>query len=494
MSKALHLKNISKAQKEITSKKERMKHATMRQRYHFMAEEGWINDPNGLIFFRGKYHFFYQYNPYDPYWGTMHWGHAISDDMLHWEYLPIALAPSEPYDDHKEGGCFSGSAIEHNGKLYIFYTGTTNYGDGFVQTQCMAYTEDGVHFEKYDKNPIIAAPEGYEHNNFRDPKVWKHENCFYMVCGAKKDNLAKAILYKSTNLTDWDYFNVLIESRGEYGYMFECPDFYPLDNKYVFMFSPMGLQERSSVYLVGDMDYRTGKFIPSLTGEIDWGYDFYAPQSFMDAKGRRLIVAWANAWDWMPWWKDWGPSYKENWCGSFNLPREVKLMPNHTLQFVPIEEVKLLRNNKQEYFDIHVHGTSFSISAGDGVAFESNMILDLEATSAKRVILNLRCGNGKGTNVCFDLEKAEITFDRNNSDGWSVGCSRSPLCLKDKTKLDIHVFADQSSIEIFSSQYQNNHSCNVFADSSQNQNFVIAEGGEAVFKSISSWGLDCAIV
>ncbi len=116
----------------------------------------------------------------------MHWGHAVSEDMIHWEYLPVALAPSEPYEDHLKGGCFSGSAIEFDGKLYLIYTAATNHGNGFVQTQCVAYSEDGIHFEKYEKNPVLTAPEGISPDSFRDPKVWKHEDSYYMVCGASK--------------------------------------------------------------------------------------------------------------------------------------------------------------------------------------------------------------------------------------------------------------------------------------------------------------------
>ena len=119
MSKELMLQNIEKAQHEIDSKKNIVKNGKMRQRYHFMAQTGWLNDPNGLIYFRGKYHIFYQYNPYEGFWGSIHWGHAISDDMMHWEYLPLALAPSETYDDHPRGGCFSGSAAQHDGKRCI---------------------------------------------------------------------------------------------------------------------------------------------------------------------------------------------------------------------------------------------------------------------------------------------------------------------------------------------------------------------------------------
>lgn len=489
MSVELFNENLEKAQAEINEKKKLIENAKMRQRYHFMAEQGWINDPNGLIYFRDKYHFFYQYNPFNSYWGEMHWGHAISDDMINWEYLPIALAPSEHYDHHKEGGCFSGSSIEHEGVLYVLYTGTTNYGDGFIQTQCLAYSEDGVHFEKYEKNPIITAPEGYEQANFRDPKVWKHGDHFYLICGAKKDNLAKALLYKSSNLKEWEFVNVLAESRGELGYMWECPDFYSLGDKHVLMFSPMGLHERTTVYLVGDMNYETGKFDYHTTGEIDWGFDYYAPQSFLDHKGRRLIVGWANAWDWMPWWKDWGPTFKENWCGSFGIPREVKLCDDNTLQFIPVEEFQLLRFDEKKFENIEIGNNKYEVTAGDGVAYEIKMEIDLKKTTAESFSLLLRCSEDKETVINFDLKKSELTFDRNNSDGWSKGISRSIIKHKNKDTLDIHIYSDQSSIEIFTCNYQIIHSCNVFAGNEQNKNYIVSKNGELSINSLITWGM-----
>ncbi|SCP98924.1 glycoside hydrolase family 32 protein [Anaerobium acetethylicum] len=489
MSQALLKENIEKAQEKIDADKPLMKNAKMRQRFHFMAEQGWINDPNGLIFFRGKYHFFYQYNPYDAYWGAMHWGHAVSDDLVHWEYLPVALAPSEHYDDHKEGGCFSGSSIEHDGKLYLLYTGTTNYGEGFVQTQCLACSEDGVNFKKYENNPVITAPDGYEQANFRDPKVWKHEEYFYMVCGAKKDNLAKALLYRSKNLKEWEFVNVLAESRGELGYMWECPDFYPMGDKYVLMFSPMGVHERTTVYLVGDMDYETGKFTYNSTGEIDWGFDFYAPQSFLDGKGRRIIVSWANAWDWMPWWKDWGPSFKEKWCGAFNIPREVVLCEDNTLKFVPVEEMALLHYDEKRLENVNVYNQKIPFEAGDGIAYELRAKIDLTKTTAKRLKFLLRCSDKEQSVISFDLEKAEMKFDRNNADGWSKGVSRSPLKKQDKKTLDICIFSDQSSIEVFADDYKNNHSGNVFADNNHNRNYIVADEGSVYFTEIITWGM-----
>ena len=219
MSRQRMQENIAKAQLEIERMKDRIAQGKMRQKYHFMPQTGWLNDPNGLIFFKGKYHFFYQFHPYNGFWAYMHWGHAVSEDMLHWEYLPVALAPSEEYDDHLDGGCFSGSAIEHDGKLFLMFTGTANNGRGFEQTQCIAYSEDGIHFEKYEGNPVLTAPEGIPTWFFRDPKVWKHEDMFYMVCGGNRNENAQALLYRSPDMFHWEPFSVLAESRGEWGYM-----------------------------------------------------------------------------------------------------------------------------------------------------------------------------------------------------------------------------------------------------------------------------------
>lgn len=489
MSKELMKQNIEKAQREIDSKKDIVKKGKMRQRYHFMAQTGWLNDPNGLIYFRGKYHFFFQHNPYNGFWDSMHWGHAVSDDMLHWEYLPLALAPSETYDNHLRGGCFSGSAIEHDGKLFLMFTGATNEGKGNEQTQCIAYSEDGIHFEKYAGNPVLTAPEGVPTDCFRDPKVWKHEDTYYMVCGASRDNKGQALLYRSKDMIHWTFFNVLAESRGEWGYMWECPDFYPMGDKYVLTFSPMGAGEHTSVYLVGDFDYLTGKFCCHVSGEIDWGLDYYAPQSFLAPDGRRIIVGWSNEWEWMPLWKDWGPTYKEGWCGFFNIPREVRMRKDGTLQFLPIREVETIRENPKRIAELAVSEEYTELEAGDGVCFELKLKIDLERTNADELELDLRCGAERKTICLFHFKKGEMCVDRNAADGWSKGVSRSVLYLQGKKELDVHILSDQSSLEIFTDQYQNNHSNNIFAKASQNQLRVRARGGNAVLTDIETYGL-----
>lgn len=480
--------NLKKAQKEIELKRDEVKKGKMRQRYHFMPETGWMNDPNGLIFFRGKYHFFYQCNPYSGFWDSMHWGHAVSDDMLHWEYLPLALAPGEVYDDYQKGGCFSGSAIEHEGKLFLMYTAVSHDENGDKQTQCIAYSEDGIHFEKYPGNPVLTAPEGVAASQFRDPKVWKHGDTFYMVCAGSRYGRGQALLFRSENMLDWTFFNVLSDNRGEWGKMWECPDFFPMGDKYVLTFSPIGVGDHTAVYQIGEFDYETGRFNSTICREIDWGLDYYAPQSFLAADGRRIMAAWANEWEWMPQFKDWGPAYREGWCGFFNIPREVRMAEDGTLQFLPIREICALRENPFRKDELIVTEET-ALKAGDGVSFELKMKIDLTRTDAEKVELDLRSGDGKKTVCLFDLKKAELSVDRNQADGWSSGVSGSSLELKNKEELDIHILSDQSSLEIFTDRYRNNHSGNVFASNEQNGIEIRAYGGTLVLKDIESYGL-----
>lgn len=490
MSQELMIQNIQKAQREIDRKKETVEKGRMRQKYHFMPQTGWMNDPNGLIYFRGKYHIFFQYNPYGCFWDSMHWGHAISDDMLHWEYLPLALAPSQSCDNHPKGGCFSGSAIEHDGKLFLMYTAATNTGKGNEQTQCIAWSEDGIYFCKYEGNPVITAPEGVLPGEFRDPKVWKHEDTFYMVCAASRHDKAQALLYRSKDMLHWSFFNVLAESRGEGGRMWECPDFFQLEDRFVLTYSPIGVGDHTSVYQVGDFDYKTGKFFSHTTEEIDWGFDYYAPQSFLAPDNRRIVVTWANEWEWMPHFRDWGATFTEGWCGHYNVPREVKLVGDR-LQFVPIRELETLRKDPviTEEIALSDKEEKTELTAGDGVIFELKFGIDLEKTDADQIELELRCGGDKKTVCTFDLKNGELRVDMNHTDEWSHGISRSVLFLKGKKELDVHIYSDQISLEIFTNQYQNNHSSNIYPEDTQNQIFIRSKGGNAILRRIESYGL-----
>lgn len=189
----------------------------MRFQYHFEPKKGWMNDPNGLIYFRGQYHAFFQHNPYAPRWGKMHWGHAVSSDLIHWQELPIALYPDQAYEN--AGGCYSGSAVEKDGRLYLFYTSVSRR---WGQTQSMAYSDDGIHFTKYAANPVISEnPLGY--SDFRDPKVTCIDGKYYMVVGTGDKCTASRLpvaLRSSASAKLYQKWSKTPELRGFRGFSF----------------------------------------------------------------------------------------------------------------------------------------------------------------------------------------------------------------------------------------------------------------------------------
>lgn len=291
---------------------------------HFEPEAGWINDPNGLCFFKGQYHAFFQHYPHAPKWGPMHWGHAVSDDLIHWKELPIALYPDMPYENG--GGCFSGSALERDGRLYLMYTSVSKEQG---QTQSMAVSEDGLHFVKLPENPVIArSPLDTENRDFRDPKIFSYKNEYRMVCGAGVDGLASVLLFRSDDLLHWRYMNPIFQSR-EYGPVPECPDLFPLGDKWVLLFSRMD-ETRSVQFVIGDFDGE--RFIPESFQQPEVGTDFYAAQSFLDNKNRRLVIGWLF---------NWNRTVPENAvrAGALSLARELSLQ-NGRLFMAPAAEAK----------------------------------------------------------------------------------------------------------------------------------------------------------
>ena len=302
-----------------------------RLQYHFEPETGWMNDPNGLIYFRGKYHVFFQHNPYAPRWDKMHWGHAVSTDLIHWEELPIALFPEEEYEN--DGGCFSGSAVEREGRLYLFYTSVSHE---LKQTQSVAYSDDGIHFTKYPGNPVIREnPLGYA--DFRDPKVTLIDGTYYMVVGTGDASGGKVLLFTSGNLLDWTYVGILFEG-ADYAHCIECPDFFKLDDKYVLMFSKINATERATHFVVGD--FVDGKLENYSICRPEWGEDFYAPQSFWDGE-RRIMIGWMYHWG------------KEapvgcNFAGALSIPRELKLVDSQVYNY-PVKEARALLTKENAY-------------------------------------------------------------------------------------------------------------------------------------------------
>ena len=337
--------------------------AAERPMFHLTPYTGWMNDPNGFSFYQGKYHLFYQYNPYDTIWDAMHWGHAVSTDLLHWEFLPAALAPDEWYDDI---GGYSGSAIEMpDGRQMLLYTAVREEGGNKpveVQTQCVAFG-DGLNYTKAPENPLIdeqMLPEGYDRSNFRDPRIMQDaDGTSRCIVGARKENKLGALLkYKSADGLHWEYDGVLIENDGRLGLMWECPDFFELDGKSVILISPQDMlpegfeyhNGNGTVVLIGSCD-ASGRFIPETDHAIDYGIDFYAPTTMLSPDGRRIMIGWMQNWDTT---KLTG-SQDRNWFGQMTLPRELSIR-NGRLYQQPIRELEQFRSGCVHYENVLVEG------------------------------------------------------------------------------------------------------------------------------------------
>lgn len=335
--------------------------------FHLTPRTGWMNDPNGFSWYNGEYHLFYQYNPYDTQWGPMHWGHAVSSDLLHWKYLPAALAPDEACD---RDGCFSGSAVTlPDGRQLLMYTGVVrerlaNGGSGEVQTQCLA-VGNGVDYEKYEKNPVLDErdiPEGGSRYDFRDPKMWQEEDGSYrcVVGNRAADGSGQILLFSSRDGFVWHYDRVLTASRNRFGRMWECPDFFPLDGKWVLVVSPQDMLPSGFEYhngngtlcLIGDYDKGTGEFTEVSDQAVDYGIDFYAPQTLLAPDGRRIMIGWMQNWDTC------GHRRKqeEAWFGQMSLPREL-FIRNGRLCQRPVRELDSLRTARVSYENVTVSGT-----------------------------------------------------------------------------------------------------------------------------------------
>lgn len=382
---------------------------TERPGFHLSARIGWMNDPNGFSFYNNQYHLFYQYHPYNSNWGPMHWGHAVSRDLLHWEYLPVALAPDSDYD---RDGCFSGSAVTlQDGRHLLMYTGVSKetQSDGSmlaVQTQCLAIG-NGTDYEKYPQNPVLGEedlPDGGSKYDFRDPKLWQEKDgsfrCVVGNCDNKKDG--QIVLYSSQDGFHWKYEKVLITNKGRFGKMWECPDFFMLDGKQVLITSPQDMLPYNFEYhngngtlcLIGKYDDETKTFIEEKNQAIDYGIDFYAPQTILTPDGRRIMIGWMQNWDSC----SINPEERP-WFGQMSLPRELSIKDGRLFQ-KPVQELENIRGEKVMY---------------QNVTFKD--IIKLDGIKGRKVDLELSICSGDSQNV---YKKFAVRFAQNETFQTSV--------------------------------------------------------------------------
>ena len=402
--------------------------------FHITGEKGWINDPNGVIKFQGKYHVFYQHHPYSNEWGPMHWGHVVSEDLLHWTYLPIALTPGDEFD---KDGCFSGSSIVVGDRLYVVYTGyiANEVEEKVIQQQCIAYSDDGVNFTKLGL--IIGKdklPKGYASNDFRDPKIFKRGETYYILVAARKlDAKGRILMYKSKDLLNWEFIADVLE-EGSTGKMIECPDFiedlglltYCEQDQVVDGYKHLNIN--STYYRHGEL--KNNKFVSDSYGMIDYGFDFYAAQTI---PGENYLIGWLDMWGRLY------PSAKYGFVGQLTVPRKVSVENGKLLQ-KPVIFGKL--SEKTALF-----GTYKShITVGT---------LELEVENLNNLEINLRQGEDQVTK--FYLDGNDFVFDRSKSGEALGGLEKDELSLKGIRKMPyekkekdiIYIVMDKYSVEIF---------------------------------------------
>lgn len=418
-----------------------------RQKFHVQPKTGLLNDPNGFSFYKGRYHLFYQWFPLGPVHGVKYWYHMSSENLVDWQDEGIALEPDSFYDSH---GVFSGSGLVVEDQLHLFYTGNTRTDDWVrIPYQCHAIMDASGNIVKADSPLISDSPAGFT-DNFRDPKVFEYQGHYLALIGAEtSEHRGKVVYYKSDNLKDWEYQGIIgTKPYPNAGFMWECPDYFEQDGQGVLLFSPQGMQAEGdrfqnifqSGYLLGaPIDFQTGQFDHGAFQELDKGFDFYAPQTMQDPLGRRLLVGWLGL-----------PGVDcvtddDGWAHCLTLPRELVIENNHLYQR-PIPELKALRKAHHSYSgDLHEE----TIDLQD-ISRTYELKLKVTAEELEHFALTLRKGHGEETVFSYDHHAGKLELDlRKSGKTVTAEYGRTRSCDFQAEYLELHLFLDESSLEIF---------------------------------------------
>jgi beta-fructofuranosidase len=423
-----------------------------RPQYHLLPAANWMNDPNGPIYYRGKYHMFFQYNPNGAFWGDMHWDHAVSTDMVHWQHLPVALAPTPGGAD--ADGCFSGTAVLQDGEVVLLYTGVRSVPEAqatikdgahsLLETQCLATSTD-PELRTWTKLPapvIAVPPQGMAVHGFRDPSPWRQGDWWYMVVGSGIEGKAGAVLlYKSKDLRSWEFMHILVQREGSIALatehqaqreVWECPEFFALGGKHVLIYSTSG----KTYWMAGTLEPKAMTFHPETTGVLDYG-SFYAPKTQLDKAGNRIL------WGWIPEMRPEAEHKAAGWAGMISLPRVLTLGSDGRLGIDAAAELHTLRKqqqslhleadeekNRRQIEGLRVAGACGEIACTARRAAEPYEISLRNAAEAAETWLTLK----------YDpLHPAQVVIDG----------AALPVALRDQEDLDIHMYIDGSVIEVF---------------------------------------------
>jgi len=418
-----------------------------RPRYHFLPPGNWMNDPNGLIQWGDKYHLFYQYNPDGAYHANMHWGHAVSDDLIHWQDLPVALAPTPGGPD--ESGCFSGCAVDNNGVPTIFYTSTAGERSS-IQTQSIATSNDDLlAWIKHPANPIISQVpvESGQTRDFRDPFVWREGDTWYMVLGSQvKDVGGVVFLYRSSNLVDWEYLNPLLSSDNpRYGLIWECPNFFKLGDKWVLIISAhTGATVDTVYYFVGD--YHNFRFTPQYGAVLDYG-NMYAPLTFTDSQQRRLMFGWLREA------RPVNDQRRAGWSGVQSIARILTLNENNRLIMKPVPELETIRGQHHSVDPMPI--TQTTTLGVTGLALDIVAEFDVEASGHCGFSLVCSADGTERIDIIYRAEGGLLSVQKVNPElngALTIHSRETPHELAPGETLKLRILLDGSVIEIIANE------------------------------------------
>jgi beta-fructofuranosidase len=403
--------------------------------YHLTAPANWINDPNGVGHHQGRFHVYYQYNPNAAKWGDIHWGHASSADLVHWRDEPIALAPSPGLD---EGGCFSGSFALVDGQPTLYYTGHT----AERQVQCMATSDDMVRWTKHPQLAIVERPEGVEAQDFRDPYVFRHDGHWYLVVGAGLDHArGQCLLYRSDDGRHWQPRGALFTAPDDsYGVMWECPNFFPLGDRWVLVFSRwLGLGVHA---FVGR--FENERFTPEWEGAHDVDAGAFAHLAMAAPDGRCLQWAWMNEQ------REQALIDADGWAGALTVPRELLLDAAGRLGVRPVAEISRLRQAPLPLDSTDGSGAVRHRFEGRHLDIEARFD-GLERDKVGLTLLASPDGQ-EGTRIVYWPDARRLWIERGRS-SLSHGVRRqdlgTPLVLAPGEPLHLRVLLDASVLEVY---------------------------------------------
>ena len=418
-----------KIKKTESEKRERIEASPYRAVFHLMPPVGWLNDPNGLCQLHGVYHVFFQYSPFHVDGGMKAWGHATSNDLISYTYQGAPLVPDESFD---KDGVYSGCAWVEEDRMHLYYTGNVKEEgehdyiySGRGANVIYVSSEDGVHFSEKELLLTNADYPAECTNHVRDPKIYKKDGSYYMVLGVRLNGNGQGdkgaiLIYRSEDLKHFSYDHTYT-TEEPFGYMWECPDIFELDGKEILSISPQGLETLE--YRFQNI-YQSGYFIKGTDEFTEWdmGFDFYAPQTFLDETGRRILIGWAG----MPDADYKGRLETEEWQHLMTIPRELRYADGKILQN-PIEELENYR--KEEIL----------VETGEKFSFK-NISLDLTLEAKKlsgRLFISDEC--------VVECKEDEISLSFSGESGAGRKQRKARITVIHK----LRVLLDQSIMEIF---------------------------------------------